>query len=89
MSRSNGHAESEVIVSVCIPNHHICCFSVHTLYVQFSDGGAYSKAKMEDAYRAVSSDKPQAKPTKALSAPKRDDVDLIVSNAVQSSCTFL
>ncbi|ETW86241.1 hypothetical protein HETIRDRAFT_244339, partial [Heterobasidion irregulare TC 32-1] len=49
------------------------------LYVQFSDGGAYSKAKMEDAYRAVSSDKPQAKPTKALSALKRDDVDLIVS----------
>lgn len=47
--------------------------------VQFTDGFAYSKGKLEEAYRNGLLDKPPAKPAKDAVGPvKREDVDLIV-----------
>lgn len=58
LTRSNGRAESEVIVN-------------------FADGLAYSKTKLEEAYRNGLLEKP-VKPPKALGGPvKKDDLELI------------
>lgn len=48
--------------------------------LQFADGFAYSKGKMEEAFRSGLFDKqPQpTKPTKEIALAKREDVDLIV-----------
>ncbi|KAI0053931.1 hypothetical protein FA95DRAFT_1600447 [Auriscalpium vulgare] len=46
--------------------------------VNYADGYAYSKGKMEEAFRILF-DKPPVKPPKAIGANKREDVDLIVS----------
>ncbi|KZT70079.1 hypothetical protein DAEQUDRAFT_689560 [Daedalea quercina L-15889] len=45
--------------------------------VNFADGHAYSKGKMEDAFRSGLLDKPITKP-KETTASKREDVDLLV-----------
>ena len=45
--------------------------------LQYADGYAYSKSKFDDGLRIVLADKP-AKPAKAHSNVKKEDVDLIV-----------
>jgi NACalpha-BTF3-like transcription factor len=46
--------------------------------LQYADGYAYSKTKFDDGLRIILADKP-AKPAKAHSNVKKEDVDLIVS----------
>ncbi|TCD67291.1 hypothetical protein EIP91_000314 [Steccherinum ochraceum] len=49
--------------------------------VNFADGFAYSKSKLEDAYKNGLLDKPPVKPAKdTVGTVKREDVDLIVSS---------
>lgn len=90
MSRSNGRLEPEVIVNV----RNLCFFPTkHINFIhQYADGFAYSKHKMEEAFRPGGFlDKPPAKsphcaPTAtkdaALPPPKREDVDLIVRHPI-------
>jgi len=46
--------------------------------VNFTDGYAYSKGKMEEAFRSGLFDRPSMKPSKESHNVKREDVDLIV-----------
>ncbi|KAH9952167.1 hypothetical protein B0H21DRAFT_716045 [Amylocystis lapponica] len=46
--------------------------------VNFADGFAYSKGKMEEAFRTGLLDRPVAKVTKESSGAKREDVDLLM-----------
>ncbi|OBZ65675.1 hypothetical protein A0H81_14286 [Grifola frondosa] len=46
--------------------------------VNFADGFAYSKGKMEEAFRSGLMDKPSVRPTKETSHAKREDVELLV-----------
>ena len=84
MSRSNGRLEPEVIVNVrdpfFVPQHRY----IRSIQ-QYADGYAYSKHKMEEAFRPGGFlEKPPAKSphtlTKdpALPPLKREDVDIIV-----------
>jgi hypothetical protein len=85
MSGNNGRLEAEVIVNVRDLSVRRT-FSPSFLTVkQYTDGFAYSKLKMEEAFRPGGFlDKPPAKspyaPAKdpALPPPKREDVDIIV-----------
>jgi NACalpha-BTF3-like transcription factor len=46
--------------------------------VNFSDGFAYSKGKMDEVLRSGLLDKQPTKPVKEITLAKREDVDLIV-----------
>jgi len=46
--------------------------------VNFNDGFAYSKGKMEEVFRSGLFDRQPTKPTKEITLAKREDVDLIV-----------
>jgi len=46
--------------------------------VNFHDGFAYSKGKMEEVFRSGLFDKQPTKATKEIASAKREDVDLIV-----------
>lgn len=80
---SNGRPEPEVIVNVRLISY--CDICIFLKSAQFSDGYAYSKGKMEEAFRNGGLfDKPVA-PTKAPKEShiaKKEDVDLIVCPAL-------
>ncbi|GBE81859.1 hypothetical protein BKA93DRAFT_743853 [Sparassis latifolia] len=46
--------------------------------VNFADGCAYSKGKMEEVFRSGFMDKPVAKHAREPGSAKRDDIDLLV-----------
>jgi len=46
--------------------------------VNFQDGFAYSKGKMEEVFRSGLFDKPPTKSVKETTSAKREDIDLIV-----------
>ena len=79
LSRSNGRPEPEVIVNVRINNPScVLCSEIST---KFNDGFAYSKAKMEAAFRPggiLDRDNLPVKPKDARPNFKREDVDLVV-----------
>jgi hypothetical protein len=50
--------------------------------LQFSDGFAYSKGKMDEAFRSGLFDKQATKSTKEIVLAKREDVDLIVATTL-------
>ena len=76
MSRSNGRLEPEVIVNV--RRSRSCVVTRDNNISQFADGMAYSKGKLEEAFRPGGIlDKPVKQPKETF-AVKREDVDLIV-----------
>ena len=76
MSRSNGRLEPEVIVNV--RRSRPCVVTGDNNIPQFADGMAYSKGKLEEAFRPGGIlDKPVKQPKETF-AVKREDVDLIV-----------
>ena len=80
LNRSNGRAESEVIVNVCPPKLLAISISSQAPELKFADGLSYSKTKLEEAYRNGLLEKP-VKPPKVTGGPaKKDDVELIVSS---------
>ena len=88
LSRSNGRPEPEVIVNV---RGQFCAqrFLPYFSVSQFADGMAYSKGKMEEAFRQGGLlDKPY-KSTKETLHVKRDDVDLIVRVCDVARCRAL
>lgn len=83
MSR-NGRPEPEVIMNVRFQPYTL--MFTHLTCLQYADGFAYSKGKMEEAFRPGGIlEKPPTKPAKDPNAPpiKREDIDLIVR------CTYL
>lgn len=82
MSRNNGRTgEPEVIVNVCTLDNLLTRKYIDFV-LQFADGFAYSKGKMEEVFRSGFFDKQHqpTKPTKDNVLAKREDVDLIVIN---------
>lgn len=75
-TRPNGRPEPEVIVnvSVCSASKENVC----SMQRQFGDGFAYSKQRMDDAFRSGLFDKPPPKAAKEVHAVKKEDVELIV-----------
>lgn len=88
MSRSNGRLEPEVIVNVRpIPRPSTNYITKLHTCLQYGDGFAYSKYKMEEAFRTGGFlDKPATKASAVASGkgdpslplPKREDIDVIV-----------
>jgi hypothetical protein len=82
MARNGRVGDPEVIVNVTMFDgifSHFCC---SRNILQFHDGFAYSKGKMEEVFRSGLLDKQPTKPTKEIALAKREDVDLIVTTVL-------
>lgn len=80
VQRLNGRPEPEVIVNVSPSECKVSSIrNSKKLRLQFTDGFAYSKQRMEDAFKSGLFDKPPPKAPKEVFTVRKDDVDLIVS----------
>jgi len=53
-------------------------YSQPEVIINFADGFAYSKQRMEEVFKSGLFDKPPAKPPKEVYSVKKDDVELIM-----------
>ena len=85
MTRSNGRLEPEVIVNVRLKYNETKKGLITKLPLQYGDGFAYSKYKLEEAFRAgglldkpVATTKPLTAAGKSDPSLKKEDIDIIV-----------